>query len=111
MGLANTLNRAVHGALLLVEWAEAPYKGDPGTSSVSVKEVDKNTMEETDQRDGKVIEVADMTVSADGKALTAKVDDKLHGTTSQFTAMNGDETVKRRPARAQFRGCDGEEAD
>jgi hypothetical protein len=66
---------------------DAPYKGDPGTTSVSVKKVDKNTMEETDKRDGKVISVARMTLSADGKGMTIAVDDKLHGTTMQFTAQ------------------------
>jgi hypothetical protein len=69
-----------------LDGTDAPYKGDPGTTSVSVKRVDKNTMEETDKRDGKVISVARMMVSADGKTMTFKVEDKLHGTTSQFTA-------------------------
>ena len=70
-----------------LDGTEAPYKGDPGTTSVSVKKVDKNTMEETDKRDGKVITVARMTLSADGKGMTIAVDDKLHGTTMQFTAQ------------------------
>lgn len=70
-----------------LDGTEAPYKGDPGTTSVSVKKVDKNTMEETDKRDGKVISVARMTLSADGKGMTIAVDDKLHGTTMQFTAQ------------------------
>jgi hypothetical protein len=69
-----------------LDGTEAPYKGDPGTTSVSVKRVDKNTMEETDKRDGKVIVVLRMTVAADGKTMTVKADDKLHGTTSQITA-------------------------
>ncbi len=53
-----------------LDGTEAPYKGDPGTTSVSVKKVDKNTIEETDKRDGKVISVARMTVAADGKNMT-----------------------------------------
>ncbi len=69
-----------------LDGTEAPYKGDPGTTSVLVKRVDKNTMEETDKRDGKVISVARMMVSADGKTMTIAVDDKLHGTKSEFTA-------------------------
>ncbi len=69
-----------------LDGTEAPYKGDPGTTSVSVKSVDKNTIEETDKRDGKVISVTRMTVAADGKTMTAKVEDKLRGTNSQFTA-------------------------
>jgi hypothetical protein len=70
-----------------LDGTEAPYKGDPGTTSVSVKKTGMNAMEETDKRDGKVISVARMTVSADGKAMTIAVDDKLHGTTMQFTAQ------------------------
>ena len=70
-----------------LDGTEAPYSGDPGTTSVSVKKLDMNKMEETDKRDGKVISVARMTLSADGKSMTIAVDDKLHGTTMQFTAL------------------------
>jgi hypothetical protein len=68
-----------------LDGTDAPFKGDPGLTSVSVKRVDKNTLEETDKRDGKAIYVSLYTVSADGKSMTIKMDDKLHGTTSQFT--------------------------
>ncbi len=70
-----------------LDGTDAPYKGDPGTTSVSVKKVDKNTMEETDKREGKVISVSRMTLAADGKNMTIAVEDKLHGTTMQFTAQ------------------------
>jgi len=70
-----------------LDGTEAPFKGDPGTTSVSVKRINKNTIEETDKRDGKVISVARMTVDADGKSITYAVTDKLHGTNSQFTAQ------------------------
>lgn len=69
-----------------LDGTEAPYKGDPGITTVSVKSMDKNTIEETDKRDGKVITVARSTVAPDGKTLTVKVEDKLHGTHSEFTA-------------------------
>jgi len=69
-----------------LDGTEAPYKGDPGVTSVSVKSIGKNTMEETDKRDGKVISVARWTVGPDGKTMTVKVDDKLHNSQSQFTA-------------------------
>lgn len=36
-----------------LDGTEAPYKGDPGTTSVSVEQMGKNTIEETDKRDGK----------------------------------------------------------
>ena len=69
-----------------LDGTEAPYKGDPGTTSVSVKRIDKSTIEETDKREGKVIAVLRLTVSSDGKSMTAEVNDKLHGTTSRFVA-------------------------
>ena len=55
-----------------------PYKGDPGTTSVVLKKINDRTLEETDKRDGKVISVAKMTVSPDGKTMTIVADDKLH---------------------------------
>jgi hypothetical protein len=69
-----------------LDGTEAPYKGDPGTTSVSVKQIGKNIIDETDKRDGKVISVTRMTVAPDGKTITFAVSDKLHGTTSQFVA-------------------------
>ena len=69
-----------------LDGTEAPYKGDPGTTSVSVRKTGANTMEETDKRDGKVISVERLTVSADGKTMRIVADDKLHGTQSEVTA-------------------------
>ena len=66
---------------------EAPYQGDPGTTGVSVKMSGKDTLEETDKRGDKVISVAKMTLGSDGKTATIRVEDKLHGTTSQFVAV------------------------
>jgi hypothetical protein len=63
-----------------------PYKGDPGTTSVSVKKIDDSTIEETDKRRGKVISVARMTVQPDGKTMMFMVDDKLRNTSAKFTA-------------------------
>ncbi|MGH9516428.1 MAG: hypothetical protein ACRD3P_12220 [Terriglobales bacterium] len=63
-----------------------PYKGDPGTTSVSVKKIDDNTIEETDKRKGKVISVARMMVDMDGKTMKIHVDDKLHSTVADWTA-------------------------
>jgi hypothetical protein len=64
-----------------------PYKGDPGTTSVSLKKIDANTIEETDKRDGKIISVYRMTVSSDGRTLKVESTDKLHGTTATFEAQ------------------------
>jgi len=61
--------------------ADAPYKGDPGTTSVSVKLLGKNTLEEIDKRDGKVIGISKMTVTSDGKTAKLVYEDKLRGMT------------------------------
>jgi hypothetical protein len=64
-----------------------PFKGDPGTTSVSLKKINANTLEETDKRDGKIISVSRLTVSPEAKTLKIDVDDKLHGTTASYVAM------------------------
>jgi len=69
-----------------MDGTEATMKGDPGISSVKVKKIGKDTIEETDMRNGKVIGVMKATVSPDGKTLTATYDDKLQGSTMKYTA-------------------------
>jgi len=63
-----------------------PVKGAYFFNSVSLKRVDDHTIEETDKRDGKVVEVAKITVSPDGKKMTVVATDKLTGRTSTFVA-------------------------
>jgi len=63
-----------------------PYKGDPGITSVSLRKIDANTIEETDKRDGKIVYVARMTVSPDGRTMKLEMEDKLQGTTSNWQA-------------------------
>jgi glucose dehydrogenase len=69
-----------------LDGTDAPMKSDPGTTSVSVKMIGKNTLEETDKRDGKVIFVFSMTVASDGKTAKTVDEDKLRNTTSTATA-------------------------
>jgi hypothetical protein len=64
--------------------ADAPMKGDPGVTSVSVKMRGKDTLEETDKRDGKVVGIFKMTVAEDGKTAKASYDDKLRNRTDEF---------------------------
>ena len=66
---------------------DAPMKGDPGVTSVSVKMLGKDTLEETDKRDGKVIGISKMTIAADGKSAKIVYDDTLHGTKTDYVAM------------------------
>jgi hypothetical protein len=65
---------------------EAPYKGDPGITAVSVKLAGKDSLLEIDKRGDRVISAAKMTLEPDGKTAKIVVEDKLHGTTSQFVA-------------------------
>jgi hypothetical protein len=66
---------------------DAPMKGDPGITSVSVKSMGKNMLEETDKRDGKVIGVFRMTVAADGKNAKASFEDTRQNRTTDFAAV------------------------
>jgi len=70
-----------------LDGTNAPYKGDPGTDGVSVKMMGKNTLVETDKRGDKVISVSKMTLAPDGKTAKIVLEDKLHGTTTQATAV------------------------
>jgi len=63
-----------------------PYKGDPGTTSVVLKKIDANTIEETDKRNGKVITVTRMTVASDGKSMKMATQDKLRNSAYSSTA-------------------------
>ncbi len=68
-----------------LDGSDAPMKGDPGITSVSVKMIGKNTFEENDKRDGKVIGVFKATVGPDGKMINASYDDKLSGRMTKWT--------------------------
>jgi hypothetical protein len=59
-----------------------PVKGDVAHSTVSVKRIDANTLEETDTTDGKVVTVIRIIVHPDGKTGEFVVDDRLRGTTT-----------------------------
>jgi hypothetical protein len=65
---------------------EYPFKGDPGITSVSLKKIDENTIEETDLRKGKVITDSRMTVDPDRKTMKITVEDKLRHATISWTA-------------------------
>ncbi|HEX9201070.1 MAG TPA: hypothetical protein VF865_16035 [Acidobacteriaceae bacterium] len=66
---------------------DAPMKGDPGVSSVSVKTVGKNILEETDKRNGKPVSMLKMTVSADGKTAKCAFEDLLQNRTTNADAV------------------------
>ena len=72
-----------------LDGTEAPYKGDPGTTSVSVKTLAKNVLEETDKRNGRVISVSRSTVSANGKTMASPLKTNCTG----LHAVCGGKTV------------------
>ena len=79
----------LHGAIgqsytAKLDGADAPMKGDPGVTRVSVKMMGKDTLEETDKRDGKVIAVFKMKLASDGKTAKASYDDKQSNRTTDF---------------------------
>jgi hypothetical protein len=61
-----------------------PIQGDPGHTMVLLKRIGNDTIEETDKRDGKVVGVAKMTVSSDGKWITVVFTDKQRGRTTTY---------------------------
>jgi hypothetical protein len=62
-----------------------PINGDPGHTMISLKRIGNDTIEETDKRDGKIVGIYRITVSADGKTIQAEYKDKERGTTMAFT--------------------------
>ena len=70
-----------------LDGTDAPMSGDPGITSVSMKMIGKDTLEETDKHDGKIVVVSRMTVSADGKTAKLVFEDKQQGRTSEANAV------------------------
>lgn len=64
-----------------------PVKGAYGWDAVSLKRVNKNTIEETDKRGGKVTDVSTTTISADGKKMTVVDNDKTTDRTATYVAV------------------------
>src|ERR1700680_1251507 len=64
---------------------EYPIAGDPGHTSVTLKKIDANTVEETDHRAGKVTDEIRLATSKDGKSLEVTDKDVVHGQTTTLT--------------------------
>lgn len=70
-----------------LDGTDAPMKGDPGVTTVSVRMLGNNTLEETDKRDGAVVSIQRTTVSDDGKSAKMVVEDKVQKATYEFDAV------------------------
>jgi hypothetical protein len=64
---------------------EYPITGDPGHTTVTLKRIAANTIEETDHRQGKVTDVIHLATAADGKSLHIEDKDVAHGQTVTMT--------------------------
>lgn len=80
-------NRTGQSYTATLNGADAPMKGDPGVTSVSVKTMGSRTLQETDKRNGKIVTIETLTVSPDNKAAKVKVEDKIQNTTMEFVAV------------------------
>jgi hypothetical protein len=64
-----------------------PSKGDPGVTHVSLRKIDDRTFEQTDKRNGTIVGITRMTVSADGKTLQGEGKDPIHNSSWSATAV------------------------
>ncbi|HEV2486941.1 MAG TPA: hypothetical protein VGT08_15540 [Terracidiphilus sp.] len=64
-----------------------PAKGAYSYDSVSLKRIDKNTIEETDKKNGAAVHVLKMSVSSDGKKMTVVETNKVTDRTSTYIAV------------------------
>lgn len=82
----DTTYRISHGTLSMsdhfgrsfsakLDGTEAPYRGDPEFTGVSLKMIDSRTIQESDLKDGKVVKIATWTVRPDGNTMHVRFDD------------------------------------
>ncbi len=68
-----------------MDGTEAPYKGDPGVTTVSVKKVGADTLVETDKRGDKVVGITRTTVDSAGKSAKVMFHDGLRNRSMSWT--------------------------
>jgi hypothetical protein len=64
---------------------EYPVAGDPGHTTVTLKRISDNAVEETDHRQGKVTDVIHIATAADGKSIKVEDKDMAHDQTVTYT--------------------------
>lgn len=67
-----------------LDGTEAPYKGSDEFSSVSLKIIDSHTIEESDEREGKVVKISRWSVDPDGRTMHVRFDN-THGSVQEQT--------------------------
>jgi hypothetical protein len=63
---------------------EYPVKGDPGKTTVSLRKIDDATIEETDHRQGKVVDVIRLELAKDMNSISVVDQDIAHGQTATY---------------------------
>jgi len=76
-----------------LDGTETSVKGDPTGTVVSLKQIDERTIEETDKRNGKVVQVTRFVIASDGKMLTISQEDRANGGTRRFVATKQQTTT------------------
>jgi len=64
---------------------EYPVAGDPGKTTVSLKKIDDSTVEETDHRQGKVVDEIRLVLAKDGNTIAVIDKDIALGQTTTYT--------------------------
>src|SRR5579862_2198684 len=64
---------------------EYPVAGDPGKTTVLLKKIDDATVEETDYRQGRVVDEIRLVLAKDGNTITVIDKDTAHGQTITYT--------------------------
>ncbi len=75
LSMSDRMGRSFRAKL---DGTDAPYHGDAEVTSVSVKQIDARTIEETDRNAGKTVKITRWTVDPDGTTMHVQFDD-THG--------------------------------
>ena len=78
---------AGQGYTAKLDGTETSFKGDLSNTTVSVKCIGENTIEETDKHDGKVVQVVRFALSSDGKTLNVSMENKESADTRQYVLV------------------------
>ena len=81
LSMSDRLGRSFSASL---DGTDAPYVGDHQFTSVSIKLIDSHTLEETDKKDGKVVQINRWSIDPDGITIHARFDD-THGHVQEQT--------------------------
>lgn len=75
------------GYTAVIDGPPVLQKNDVGKTMISLKRPAPNHLIETDSRNGKVVQVYDMTVKPDGRTMVMAISDKRDGTTTTVTML------------------------